>query len=49
MKNEELLLKRAKEEKIILHTIKEKERDNWIGHNLRKNCLLKTVIEGKME
>jgi len=22
---------------------------NWIGYNLRRNCLLKHVIEGKIE
>jgi hypothetical protein len=22
---------------------------NWIGHRLRRNCLLKHVIEGKIE
>jgi hypothetical protein len=22
---------------------------NWIGHTLRRNCLLKHVIEGKIE
>jgi len=31
-----------------LHTIKRK-RANWICHILRKNCLLKHVIEGKIE
>jgi hypothetical protein len=25
------------------------KKANWIGHNLRRNCLLKHVIEGKLE
>jgi hypothetical protein len=37
----------VKEEINILHTIKRKA--NWIGHILHKNCLLKCVIEGKIE
>jgi hypothetical protein len=37
-----------KEEKHILHTIK-RRKANWIGHILRRNCLLKHVIEGKLE
>ena len=31
----------------ILYTIKQM-RANWIGRILRRNCLLKHVIEGKM-
>jgi hypothetical protein len=31
-----------------LHTVKRKKA-NWIGHILRRNCLLKQVIEGKIE
>jgi hypothetical protein len=31
----------------IVHTIKRKKA-NWIGHILRRNCLLKHVIEGKL-
>jgi hypothetical protein len=45
--NEEVL-HRVKEERNILHTIKRREA-NWIGHILRRNCLLKHVIEGKLE
>jgi hypothetical protein len=26
-----------------------KRKANWIGHILRRNCLLKQVIEGKMK
>jgi hypothetical protein len=42
------LLHRDKEERSILHTRKGRN-DNWIGHILRRNCLLKHVIEGKIE
>jgi len=31
----------------ILHTIK-RTKATWIGHMLRRNCLLKHVIEGKI-
>jgi hypothetical protein len=42
------VLHRVKEERNILHTIK-RRKANWIGHILRRNCLLKHVIEGKLE
>jgi hypothetical protein len=42
------VLRRVKEEKNVLHTIK-RRKANWIGHNLLRNCLLKHVIEGKIE
>ena len=32
----------------ILHEIR-KRKPNWIGHILRRNCLLKQVIEGKIK
>jgi hypothetical protein len=32
----------------LIHTIK-RRKANWIGHILRRNCLLKHVIEGKLE
>jgi hypothetical protein len=38
----------VKEERNILHTIK-RRKANWIGHILRRNCLLKHVIEGTLE
>jgi hypothetical protein len=47
VRSEEVLL-RVKEERNILHTIKRREA-NWIGNILRRNCLLKRVIEGKVE
>jgi hypothetical protein len=42
------VLHRVKEEKNIVHTIK-RRKASWIGHILRRNCLLKHVIEGKLE
>jgi hypothetical protein len=45
--NEELLL-RVSEQRNILHEIR-KRKANWIGHILRRNCLLKQVIEGKIK
>ena len=45
LKNEEVLL-RVNEQRNILHEIR-KWKANWIGHILRRNCLLKHVIEGK--
>ena len=47
MRNEEVLL-RVNEKRNILHEIR-KRKANWIGHILRRNCLLKQVIEGKMK
>jgi hypothetical protein len=44
----EEVLHRIKEERNIVHTIK-RRKANWIGHILRRNCLLKHVIEGKLE
>jgi hypothetical protein len=47
MRNEEVL-HRVQERRNILHTIK-RRKANWIGHIVRRNCLLKHVIEGKLE
>jgi hypothetical protein len=44
--NEEVLL-RVKEQRSILHEIS-KWKANWIGHILRRNCLLQQVMEGKI-
>jgi hypothetical protein len=44
----EKLLHRAKEDRNILRTIK-RRMANWIGHILRRNCLLKHFIEEKIE
>jgi hypothetical protein len=38
----------VKEERNIVHTIK-RRKANWIGHILRRNCLLKHVIVGKLK
>jgi hypothetical protein len=38
----------AKEERNILHALN-RRKANWIGHILRRNCLLKHVMEGKLE
>jgi hypothetical protein len=45
VRNEEVLL-RVREQRNILHEIR-KWKANWIGHILRRNCLLPRVIEGK--
>jgi hypothetical protein len=47
VRNEEVLL-RVKEQRNILHEIS-KRKANWIGHILRRNCLLQQVIEGKIK
>ena len=47
MRNEDVLL-RIKEKRNILHDIR-KLKANWIGHILRRNCLLQRVIEGKIK
>ena len=47
MRNEKVLL-RVNEQRNILHEIR-KQKANWIGHIVRKNCLLKQVIEGKIK
>ena len=47
MRNKEVLL-RVKEQRNILHEIS-KEKANWIGHILCRNCLLQQVIEGKIK
>jgi hypothetical protein len=46
VKNE--VLHRVKEESNVLHTIKRKKA-KWVGLVLRDKCLLKYVIEGKVE
>ena len=39
------VLERVGEGRIMLKLIKERER-NWLGHWLRRNCLLKDALEG---
>jgi hypothetical protein len=47
VRNEEVL-HTVKEERNILHK-KIRRNAKWIGYILRRNCLLKHVIEGKLE
>ena len=42
------MLLRVNEQRKILHEIR-KRKANWVGHILRRNCLLKQVIEGKIK
>ena len=42
------MLLRVNEQRNILPEIR-KRKANWIGHILRRNCLLKQVIEGKIK
>jgi hypothetical protein len=39
---------KLKEQRNILHEISERKA-NWVGHILRRNCLLRQVIEGKIK
>ena len=47
VRNEEVS-QRFKEERSVLYTIKSRKSD-WIGHILRRNCLLQHVIQGKID
>ena len=47
VRNEDVLL-RVNEQRNILHEIR-KRKANWVGHSLRRNCLLEQVIEGKIK
>jgi hypothetical protein len=47
VRNEEVLIG-VKEQWNILHEIR-KRKANWIGHILRRNCILQRVIEGKIK
>jgi hypothetical protein len=47
VRNEEVLLA-VKEQRNILHETS-KHRANWIGHILRRNCLLQQVVEGEIK
>jgi hypothetical protein len=48
IKRNEKVLRTVKEDRNILHTIN-RRKANWIGHSLRRNCLLKHIMEGKLE
>jgi hypothetical protein len=47
VRNEEVLLT-VKEQRNILREIS-KRKANWIGHILRKSCLLQQVLKGKIK
>ena len=47
VRNEDAL-RRFKENRNILHKIK-RRKVTWIGHILRRNCVLKYVTEGRLE
>ena len=47
VRNEEVLL-RVNDQRNILREIR-KRKANWIGHILRRNCLLQQVIERKIK
>jgi hypothetical protein len=43
-----LFFHQSQEQRNILHEIR-KWKVNWIGHILRRNCLLQRVIQGKIK
>jgi hypothetical protein len=43
----EKVLRRVKEERNILHTVK-RRKANWIGHILRENYFLEHAVEEKV-
>jgi hypothetical protein len=43
-----VVVRRIEQERNILHTVKGRE-GQWFGHILHRNCLLKHVIEGRIE
>jgi hypothetical protein len=45
--NNKAVLHRVKEGRNILHTIR-RRKTNWIGHILRRNCLIKHNVKGKI-
>ena len=44
----EEVLHRFKEKRNITYTVN-RRKAKWIGHSLRRNCLLKQVIEAKID
>jgi hypothetical protein len=46
VRNEEVLLRVKVQRNILLE--RSKWKSNWIGHILRRNCLLKQVFEGEI-
>jgi len=47
VRHEEVLL-RVNEQRNILQKMKRRKAD-WIGHSWRRNCLLRHVIEGRID
>jgi len=47
VRNEGVLLS-VNEQRNILHEIR-KRKANWTGHILRRNCLVKQIVEGKIK
>jgi hypothetical protein len=47
VRNKNVLLT-VKEQRNILHEVR-KRKAKWIGHILRRNCLLQRVIEGQIQ
>ena len=41
------VIQRIEEKRTLLDNIQHRKA-NWIGHNLRRNCLLHDAIEGQM-
>ena len=39
----------VREERHFIHTVKKRRKAKWLGHVLYRNCLLKHVIELKIE
>jgi len=48
VRNEEVLLRIKDQMDVLVHEIS-KRKANWIGHILRRNCLLQWVIEEKIQ
>ena len=47
METNEQVLDRIGEKRTLLNNI-QRRKANWIGHILRRNCLLHDVVEGQM-
>jgi ribosomal 50S subunit-associated protein YjgA (DUF615 family) len=47
VRNEDVLF-RVKEQRNVLHKMR-KRKANWIGHILRRNCILQRVTKGKIQ
>ena len=43
-----VVLERMAEGRMMLELIKKRKR-NWLGHWLRRNCLLKDALEGRVK